>query len=61
MALTRVRLFTTAEDDTSLCDEDAAVEAAAAFARACSPDTQLLLPSSAPAPNLTRRHYETDQ
>ncbi|CAH0725388.1 unnamed protein product, partial [Brenthis ino] len=49
-----------AEDDTSLCDEEAAVEAAAAFARACSPDTQLLLPASAPAPHGTR-HYDSDQ
>lgn len=32
-----------AEDDTSLYDEDAAAEAAAAFARACAPDTQKLL------------------
>ncbi|XP_060801698.1 protein GDAP2 homolog isoform X1 [Amyelois transitella] len=45
-----------AEDDTSLCDEDAAVEAAAAFARACSPDTQrLLAPASRPAPYIDRR------
>ncbi|XP_062525983.1 protein GDAP2 homolog isoform X1 [Bombyx mori] len=32
-----------AEDDASLYDEDAAAEAAAAFARACAPDTQRLL------------------
>ncbi|XP_045765772.1 protein GDAP2 homolog [Maniola jurtina] len=50
-----------ADDDTSLCDEEAAIEAAAAFARACSPDTQLLLPSNAPAPHAPRRHYDTDQ
>ncbi|KAL0882670.1 hypothetical protein ABMA27_001099 [Loxostege sticticalis] len=44
------------EDDASLCDEDAAVEAAAAFARACAPDTQrLLAPVSAPAPYIDRR------
>ncbi|XP_045446728.1 protein GDAP2 homolog [Melitaea cinxia] len=39
-----------ADDDTSLCDEEAAVEAAAAFARACSPDTQRLLPAAASSP-----------
>ncbi|XP_063824630.1 protein GDAP2 homolog [Ostrinia nubilalis] len=43
-----------AEDDASLCDEDAAVEAAAAFARACAPDTQRLL-APAPAPYVDRR------
>ncbi|XP_047528466.1 protein GDAP2 homolog isoform X2 [Vanessa atalanta] len=50
-----------ADDDTSLCDEDAAAEAAAAFARACSPDTQLLLPAApAPAPHAARR-YQSEQ
>ncbi|XP_028177920.1 protein GDAP2 homolog isoform X1 [Ostrinia furnacalis] len=44
----------TAEDDASLCDEDAAVEAAAAFARACAPDTQRLL-APAPTPYVDRR------
>ncbi|XP_073943339.1 ganglioside induced differentiation associated protein 2 [Choristoneura fumiferana] len=44
---------TSAEDDTSLCDDEAAVEAAAAFARACAPDTQRLL---APAPTMRRTH-----
>ncbi|XP_041970259.1 protein GDAP2 homolog [Aricia agestis] len=47
-----------ADDDTSLCDEDAAMEAAAAFARACSPDTQRLLPSARPPPV---RRVNTDQ
>ncbi|XP_061377742.1 protein GDAP2 homolog isoform X2 [Danaus plexippus] len=46
-----------AEDETSLDDETAA-EAAAAFARACSPDTQLLLPAAQPRPPL---RYDTDQ
>ncbi|OWR45422.1 F-box only protein 21 [Danaus plexippus plexippus] len=45
------------EDETSLDDETAA-EAAAAFARACSPDTQLLLPAAQPRPPL---RYDTDQ
>ncbi|XP_059049725.1 protein GDAP2 homolog isoform X2 [Achroia grisella] len=48
----------TAEDDTSLCDEEAAAEAAeaaAAFARACAPDTQRLLAPAASAPTLQRR------
>ncbi|XP_053603861.1 protein GDAP2 homolog isoform X2 [Plodia interpunctella] len=46
-----------AEDDSaSLCDEDAAVEAAAAFARAVAPDTQrLLAPASRPTPYIDRR------
>ncbi|KAF9798691.1 hypothetical protein SFRURICE_007021, partial [Spodoptera frugiperda] len=43
----------TAEDDTSTYDEEAAVEAAAAFARACAPDTQRLL-----APANQRQPYE---
>ncbi|CAB3260781.1 unnamed protein product [Arctia plantaginis] len=38
-----------ADDDTSTYDEEAAVEAAAAFARACAPDTQRLLASPAAA------------
>ncbi|XP_061710608.1 protein GDAP2 homolog [Cydia pomonella] len=47
-----------AEDDTSLCDDEAAAEAAeaaAAFARACAPDTQRLL---APSPAAVRRRLD---
>ncbi|RVE44201.1 hypothetical protein evm_011156 [Chilo suppressalis] len=44
-----------AEDDASLCDEDAAAEAAAAFARACAPDTQRLLAPAPRTPALERR------
>uniref|UniRef100_A0A1E1WQW5 CRAL-TRIO domain-containing protein n=1 Tax=Pectinophora gossypiella TaxID=13191 RepID=A0A1E1WQW5_PECGO len=51
----------TAEDDTSLCDEEAAVEAAALFARAAAPDTQRLLPHSAPHEPRRRTIVDTDQ
>ncbi|CAH0605693.1 unnamed protein product [Chrysodeixis includens] len=53
----------TAEDDTSTYDEEAAVEAAAAFARACAPDTQrLLAPAGARAPYERRPRIDnTDQ
>ncbi|XP_072939345.1 protein GDAP2 homolog isoform X2 [Epargyreus clarus] len=44
-----------AEDEA---EEDAAAEAAAAFARACSPDTQRLLPA---APRPERRRCDQDQ
>lgn len=48
-----------AEDDTSLYDEEAAAEAAAAFARACAPDTQrLLAPAGEHAPRISRRHID---
>ncbi|XP_026322521.1 protein GDAP2 homolog [Hyposmocoma kahamanoa] len=56
-----------AEDDTSLCDEEAAAEAAAAFARACAPDTvRLLAPHSRPHvrsldPDLRRRLDDHEQ
>lgn len=50
----------TAEDDTSTYDEDAAVEAAAAFARACAPDTQRLLAPAHPRESYERRTRITD-
>ncbi|KAJ2952330.1 hypothetical protein O0L34_g4614 [Tuta absoluta] len=50
------------EDDTSLCDEEAAAEAAAAFARAAAPDTQRLLPlGPRPDPTARRIDYTSDQ
>lgn len=49
-----------AEDDTSTYDEDAAVEAAAAFARACAPDTQRLLAPAHPRESYERRTRITD-
>lgn len=60
-------LIVVAEDDTSLCDEEAAAEAAAAFARACAPDTvRLLAPHSRPHvrsldPDLRRRLDDHEQ
>ncbi|XP_068631181.1 protein GDAP2 homolog [Battus philenor] len=53
-----------AEDDAA-CDSDAAVEAAAAFARACAPDTQRLLaphsPHSPRAPHTRRPLHDQDE
>ncbi|XP_013171522.1 PREDICTED: protein GDAP2 homolog [Papilio xuthus] len=51
-----------AEDDASACDSDAAAEAAAAFARACAPDTQrLLAPHSPHTPHTPRRIHDHDE
>ncbi|KPJ03352.1 hypothetical protein RR46_06508 [Papilio xuthus] len=50
------------EDDASACDSDAAAEAAAAFARACAPDTQrLLAPHSPHTPHTPRRIHDHDE
>ncbi|KPJ05954.1 hypothetical protein RR48_14396 [Papilio machaon] len=54
-----------AEDDASACDSDAAAEAAAAFARACAPDTQRLLgphsPLASHSPHTQRRMHDHDE
>lgn len=57
----KVGCFVIAEDDTSLYDDDAAAEAAAAFARACAPDTQRLLAPAHTPPAIRRRLDDTDQ
>ncbi|CAK1546309.1 unnamed protein product [Leptosia nina] len=53
---------TTLTDDDTLCDDELAAEAAAAFARACSPDTQRLLPApNTPQPHARRRILDSEQ
>ncbi|XP_052753541.1 protein GDAP2 homolog isoform X2 [Galleria mellonella] len=52
----------TAEDEASLCDDEAAAEAAAALARAAAPDTQrLLAPAPAPARRMLHDHDQYDR
>ncbi|XP_022127017.2 protein GDAP2 homolog isoform X2 [Pieris rapae] len=52
---------TTLADDDTTCDEEMAAEAAAAFARACSPDTQRLLPSPVNSAQPRRHVHDADQ